>query len=550
MNILILALALFSFGAHGAELKQGRYLGWISFDANKRLAVVADFFGEAPDSYKEFPRLNASLRISLGGYNSHEYLAETYHDLKYDFDGGELTFSEDGNDFVMNTRITAQSGRTKISGSVFVRSAAIRGTIELLEESDEPGDDFQPAGNIATSTENFQPTLEGQYEGQCNGKEAALQVQTVRQSTKESSSRGLDRHYRIFGRLIAKNDSLCGSQKDRWCSRQHFHQGTFNIYSGQLNFESNQGTERCRQIGEQLSCQIRAFQETLNCQFRKPREILPSRFFPRGFHLESTKEQREALPEPAPPLNTNLREALDATFSGYLHNESNNTYLPLKLDVIPFSTSENPHNPNQLWISATASIFFARDFSGAPLVQRFAARSFYLRPGFMLAGPEAEYSFAVTNWRKGFISGVWLSKNFGKIGTFQLIKGELQPLPQPAKIVPSIVGEFQATVANSTQWIRFSPAMEPLEFSGDSIPFTGSYQTIVGSSPIKPIMGGSFDLLTGRFGWWIQHDEAESVGSGIMREDGNADLFWPPLPVLGTNVPNFIFRNFQRKEFL
>lgn len=66
----------------------------------------------------------------------------TFHDLKYDFDHGALTFNEEGNDLLMTTEVGARGGRAKITGDVFVRSSAISGRIELLEESDEPGDDF------------------------------------------------------------------------------------------------------------------------------------------------------------------------------------------------------------------------------------------------------------------------------------------------------------------------------------------------------------------------------------------------------------------------
>lgn len=75
-NILsIFALLIVSFPAHAAQLKHGRYVGWIELEEKKvRLAVVADIFLESPEDLTQFPRVNAAFRINLGGYNTHEYI--------------------------------------------------------------------------------------------------------------------------------------------------------------------------------------------------------------------------------------------------------------------------------------------------------------------------------------------------------------------------------------------------------------------------------------------------------------------------------------------
>lgn len=546
---VFLALLLSSLPSFAAELKHGRYIGWIELEEKKeRLAVVADFFMESPEDFTQFPRLNASFRISLGGYNTHEYITETFHDLKYDFDGGNLTFDEEGNDLLLTTMVSAQGGRAKITGDVFVRSSALSGKLELLEESDEPGDDLFATALPASLP--FSSLLEGQYEGVCNGKSAALQVQTVRGLEREAERRstGLERHYGIGGRLVYKDDSLCGKlPSGMWCSRQHFQNGSFNFYTGLLAFESKQGSEQCTLRGSELTCRFRVFTDTVECRLKKPAFTQPVRFFTRAFHLSPSQEQTRALPEPEPPRNQGLAQALKGRFFGYLHNESNNTYLPVRLDVVPFSSTENPHNPNQMNISATASFFLGRDFSGPFITQRFDHRSFYLRPGFMLSGPDADSFLNVVSWKSGFVSGTWISKAFGRVGTFQLVKGEAAPLPARANAVQSFAGEFKGFLGSSEQWIRFLFPSQPNRVKEQVIPFTGSYQSIVGNTPVRQIHGGTFDPFTGRLGWFLTNDEAATFGSGKINEAGEALLFWPPQPIVGTAARSFEYVKFQRR---
>lgn len=546
MNSFFLLLA-FASQVWTAELKHGRYIGWISLDSKQeRLAVVADFFIESPEDYTQFPKLNAVFKISLGGYNTHEYISESFHDLKYDFDHGALTFSEDGNNLLMTTQVTSKGGRAKISGNVYFRSSAARGKLELLEESDEPGDDL-----VAQLIDNvpFVPLLEGQYEGLCNGKQAVLQIQTIRGLlNEENGSKGLEQNYGIAGRLAFKEDPLCGTLENSfWCSKRHYHSGSYDFTTGKLQFESRQGSESCEVKGNEIRCRWTTLREPMDCGFQKPSATSSARFFPRAFFLETTKEQREPLPDPQPPRNQDLHEALEGSFFGYLHNETNNSYLPLKLDVTPFSSTENPHNPNQLSIAATASIFLNQDFSGNSITQNYSPRSFYVRPGFQLSSPDSDFQLSIQTWRKGFVTGTWMSKSFGKVGTFQLVKGKPSSPPDDIKFAYSFAGEFLGRLRKSEQKIQFSFPNLSKNLQENTIPFMGSFQTLVGNSPIRAIEAGAFDLFTGRLGWAIKHDDIIGFGSGFVSGPNEIQLYWPPLPLLGTAVPSLEFRTFLRR---
>lgn len=560
MYSLVCLLMIFSNLTSAAELKPTRYIGWIDLEEkNQRLAAVADVFVESSENYKEFPRIVASIRISLGGYNTHEYLTEKFHDLKYDYDTGNLTFLEEENSLALFTKLQSKGGRTLIAGSAIFRTSGLKGTVQLLEESDEPGDDLVASSAISaprpfSESESlpFVDLFEGQYEGSCNGKRAAFQIQTVRKNNANSAaSTGLEKAYEIGARLIFQESTICGPlEENQWCNRQNYHSGTYDFSTGKISFQSKQGAEFCLKNGTKLNCTFSIIDSSVPCTFEKKSMESKLRFFPRMFHLNPSKEQREPLPEPAPPENSNLSKALSGSYQGYLHNELNDTYLPVQFDINAYSSTDNPHNPNQMSIATTASFFLGGAFNGNAIVQQLSSRSFYLRPGFLLSGPSSDFIFQINTWRTGFISGVWHSKAFGKVGSFQLIKGVPAELPKAAKTVSNFDGEFIGSTKNTKQKIRFLFPRENASSSGNVLPLTGSYQSVVGNSPIRSIEGGTFDLITQRIGWWIKQDDSFAFGVGSFQTSDQLDVFWPSLPIFGTIVPSFEARTFLRKSEL
>lgn len=538
-----------------AELKQGRYTGSISLP-NEKLAVVADIFLESPEDLTQFPSLNAIFKVTLGGYNSHEYRTEIYKDLKYDFDEGALTFDEMNNDLVMTTEVNKVSGSTKITGKVYFRSSSAWGELELTQESDEP-EDFLDQSPKILNTKPFVPALDGQYLGICNGLPTALQVQTARglgdRKIDPNISTGLEKDYGITGRLGYKNDSFCGGlPKSKWCTREHFTAGSYNFILGKLSLRGERSSIKCsRKNQTTLSCQYQAFSKLINCDLKKEVKIPDSaKLFPRSFNLTATPEQRKDLPEPNPPRNEKLTEALGGNFYGFVHNESNDTYLPIRIEVIPFSSTENPHNPNQMMVSATASIYLQSFESGQFYTQRYEPRSFYLRPGFVLAGSGTDSFFTVTEWKQGFIRGEFYSHAFGKVGTIQLIKGSPLKTPVGMKVVNSFHGEFDRFFPEGKyrQWLKLDFPAQPNDIKENLVRFSGSYQSIVGQTPIRDIEVGFFDPFTGKFGWQLSLEEDSTFGAGQVREDKNIDVFWPPRPIFGVVGDDYEFLTYSRKK--
>jgi len=560
------SLVLISPFATGAELKQGRYIGSLKLDEQgERVAVVADFFLEQPKSYKEFVRLKSVFKLSLGGYNTHEYFVEKFDDIK-DSGLGTLTFDEPENDLVITAEVKEVSSKTVFKGQVYIRSSAASGFMDLTLEDDEPpeGDDSENSSRLPSSRVDeapFIPLLEGQYEGLCEGnKQAMFQLQTVRglktiwQGETETSSLG--RYYGIVGRVAYKDSIQCGDLgPNQWCTLYNFGGGSYNFYLGKLNLHGARSSEECDITKGEMKCRIRMQGLSIDCNFKKKdTSVKPAKFFARQYNLRPTAEQMQDLPPPAPPENKELNLALRGNFAGYLHNETNDTYQIVRINVVSFSTDLNPmHNPTGSQITTNAAVHLNRTVKDPFFTQRYEPRSSYWVPGFTLNDSKTDSYINVAEWKRGYIRGTWYSHAFGKVGTVQLVKGSLPPIPEAAAMVPSFAGEFEGPMAPDgsvakLRWFKFLFPTQPTDLIGQLIKYTGSYQPLVGITAVHDIERGTFDPYTGVFGWIISKGEAATFASGYIGSDNNARMYWPPAPdVFGARTGNYVIDNYKRR---
>lgn len=535
-----------------AELKPGRYTGWLQLNGQKQaFATVADFYVESPENFKEFPKMIGVFKISLGGYTSHEYATQTFKSIRPDYDNGGLTFDEHQNDLLMTASMIRRGSRSLLKAQVTVRSTGQRGHLELLEESDEPDDDEIPP-NGSSGTLLFQPALDGEHLGQCDGKIAALQIQTVRGlSVNDSASlkSGLHKNYGITARIGYRPDSFCGPMSAAdWCMRNHYQNVEYNYFTGQMNLKGEAGNDSCRVVDGAITCKIRNFNQTDDCRFSiKSKTNQQTGFFRRKFNLNATTEEMKTLPNPAPPKNEELTQSLSGDFSGYIHNESTDEYLPVRLSVTPSSSTDNPHNPNQMMVSASLLMFLEGQMQSPFAVQRFDTRSFYLRPGFVLSQEDSDGFLQVQDWRMGYIRGVWHSHSFGRVGTIQLKKGPVTQPPINAKILKSPFHEFQKTDSGGkTQWIRFLAPDLSQKMSDSVVHFPGSFQLIQGNTPVRELKAITFDLYAGSIGWRLSRNEVNTLGTAKLNMKGNLEVFWPPIHLQGVIGRSYKYLEFQK----
>ena len=513
--------------------RQGRYVGYIEIDGRKeRIATEIDFFTQSPEDMTEFPRLVAILRLSMGGYNTHEYGSQVYKNIRSNFEINEFTLDEPTNDLVLTVKMVGLDDNPALHGRIWSRSSAVNGIVHLDHYSDEP--DFESTQK-GVKNYPFVPLLQGQYAGKCDGKDHVLQIQTVRGLGFDRSEEGIFR-YEIVARIGAR-------QKDPtsplpWNVVGTFAGGVYNPFRGKLVFTGPSTTAiECSRLVGRLSCQWRIREQNNRCDFERvaSEDIQPSRFFQRSFHLAPTADQLSKLPTDDPRDSTKLVELLDGTFYGNLHHESNDRYQPVSLRVIPIISTENPHNLNKVFISTTAVLHFGNQAADQFISHRYEPRSFYIHPGFALYASGTDSFILIEEWTKGFIRGVWYSHTFGRVGTVELIKDLNSPLPPKVPFVPTWEGQYVGikkidSGAAVKRWFHVIYTHPSAERSDSTVPFMGSYQPDMQFSKIEAMDRGRFDPYTGALGWVISNNGATSVISGRVTSEGKMLIHWPPAP--------------------
>jgi len=551
---LFFAVLMFTSAAFGAEMKEGRYVGWVKLpEANERIALVADIYRESPEDFTQFPTRNALLKLSLGGYNTHEYLTFNYKDIQYDFDNGDLTFDEPDKDLVITAKVQATETQSYLVGDVFVRSSAVWGTLYLKYETDEPAE----AGEVdpgAGETAPFTGALEGQYEGTCAKNHAVLQLQTLRGlKTKQQTivdKNGLGSEYGIVGRMSGNAPDVCGeipAGSHLYCTTRNYGGGSYNPWLGTVTLQSLRATESCTLHGGEIRCRITLpGKELQDCVMKKAPETRAAKFFRRSMHLSPDAAQMAELPAPAAPKHADLAAALKGKYSGYLHNETNDTYQSVVLNVVPYAASNNPHNPNQMMVSSTLSAYLGEGLTGPFTTQTFVSRSFYLRPGFTLSGENADTFVSISEWKQGFVRGTLYSHAFGKVGTVELVKGALPPA-SGARFVDSFTGAYSGTRSGNKRFVQLHFPAQPDDLVRNVVKFTGTLQGAVGIIATEHTDGGSFDPYTGKLGWLITRGEYATFISAYMESADVLKLYWPPAPDrFGVWMEDFVYDPFQR----
>lgn len=543
----------------GGELKQGRYVGYLKMDnQTAQIAASLDFFLVQVEDAPEGPRLDAILKLSLGGYASTEYVTEVYENLRYDFNNGTLSLDETNGDLVVSAEVHNQGG-THIVGKVLARSAASSGVLELRFLTDEPPDEPEELTALpmtVASASPFMLGLRGQYEGRCGTKRAVMQIQTGKGLLERSAPQEVGLHgYGIVG-TIGYDDPQCrgDNSSSRWCNVHSYSSGYFNYLNGKLVLrDANSATECKRGDGDSLDCRVRVLGQSVDCALKRADVTQPPAFknFPRRFRINVPADKRQPLPLPLPPSHTELVNTLNGTFYGYIHNETNDQYQRIYLNVIASVSTDNLHNENRVYVVSTGVSFFGRDNQESFFTHQFDRRRFYVRPGFVLEGENADAFLQVEEWWNGSINGVWYSHDFGRVGTVQLVKGNGFPtLPEQAKVAPLAIGEFESEPRGNVPqwWFKAFMPTQPVSREQSFVSFEGETELLGGLGLRGRISTGSYDFYAGGVAWLAEYPNSEGLRmtSGLLHEDGHYSLFWPGKPEFGVPMSDFKYLKFHR----
>ena len=447
----------------------------------------------------------------------------------------------------------------------FPDPSAVSGSVVLKFLSDEP--DTEP--NLAsadTAGEDpdhdpdhdpapFAGTLDGQYEGLCGTEPAIIQIQTARGlgEVPDSLFPGLG-GYTVSGRLGLDLPSECAltgihipSERD-WCTYRSYSAGKYNIANGLLTLQGETSAQSCTLIDGQLRCVVGLRPIVLPspqvCVLNRvaPAVRAPSRPFFRQFSVPTTSEQRQVLPEMLPPASTDLVAAVDGMFFGYLHHETSNLYQPMRLKVIASVSTDNPHNLNMVYISGASIFHFDNPMNAqAPIwSQRFARKAFYINNGFILDDPNSDTFIQVDLWKKGMITGVLYSRQFGRVGTIQFVKSFMPTIDARAKFVANPLGNFSGPVASgpfeASWWLQVSPQAQASNLGQSTFSFQGELGRGDGIVPRRVVDVGSFDFYTQAIGFLVASRDGPRMYSGHVFDWG-LGLFWLGAPIYGVRIP-------------
>lgn len=533
------ALAQDHGGHDGSEptagkLQQGRYTGYLKINGrNEKIALQADLFIESPDDFTQFPKLESIVKLSLGGFHTNEYTAYSYKNLHYNFETGDLTLDEPASDLIFSAKVHSTDSRTYLQGQVWSRTSSVMGVFKLTSISDEPGDDD------GTPDENdklpWAPALDGQYSGKCGSKDGLFQIQTVKELRPRDSADGKEIFdYEVVARVGYRKDA--SNSNSPWELYGSYAGGSYDPYRGKLVFLGPSTTAiECSRSNNSLSCDYRVQSGKVHCDFeRESANAHGSDVFPRKFHVTASAAQMQSLPDIGTISDAEMANLVSGHFNGYLHHEASDRYQRVALHVVASVSTENPHNPNKVFVSGTSVMYYGLSGEDLFISQRYEPRSFYIRPGFTLNAPGTDSFIQIDQWTQGFIRGVWYSQQFGRVGTVEFVKETPASISSQAVIVSSFQGEYRgqavASDPQTSRWFNVILPNQPAERLTTTINFVGAYQSMSGMTPISPIERGTFDPYTGAIGFSYKLNEGLTVVSGVVANDGSLQMYWPPAP--------------------
>jgi hypothetical protein len=533
----IVALLFGSIPAYADQLTSGKYFGSIQMDGQaESIAVSLDAFIVQIKNPTVYPALEVLVRANLGGFNSSEYVGFDYYDPTFNFEKSILQLSDPKNDLTATLTVTNTDTETILEGPVLHRLTNSKGKMRVVLELEDSTQPTLPAGPLVT-------TLKGEYEGKCGTDAADLQIETGRGMGANAPGNAL-KGYSITGRFGYTNGPLCAPDKtNKYCGAYVFSSGTFSPFKNRLTMQGLLGTLVCSKSGNTLQCNVFGSDRNGKCSLTKKAESPSAPIqIPASLFLDVPDSQRTPLPDPAPPGNDALVDALSGDFSGFLHFENRDTYQYMEMNVVAASSTENQHVQNQVTVAPTFLLSLGSSKDSAPALSLvFPQRVFSLNQGFAFEVEGNDYLVVIGEWKIGYVSGVLYSHSFGRVGTFELRKGERTAAPKGMILISDPSGSYvgpQNSPAPNKGLMAISIEV-PNQIPGPEqtgVPLLGRYN---GPGAMTMFDASSLDLNTGTLSFLIKKPYGDRLVTGEMPPNGKLRLVWPVGPALGAPMNGY-----------
>lgn len=320
--------------------------------------------------------------------------------------------------------------------------------------------------------------LVGEVGGIYRGDDRILDLRAFRSTEERLERENPFAEYDLRGKLARYHPDLGGMVVDN-----NFTGGSYDFFKGRLILTGGLEPMVCKVDVDELTCDGERFR----------RELAPTRAARATTKAPWVDAAQEPLVEEPGP--STLR-AFSGRYWGYLHHEARGTYQLLDLNLTAFPATAS----GSLSLSAIASLHFGDPANQESLCYKFEPKEYnFASRVVVFRRPSQDPLIQITSIQGNVLRGIWYSKLFGRVGTFELHRGKPPAPPKGAVLVPSLSGirdgdiwRLQLRVVPRPMVSRSSNPFAPLTFTGL---FWDRHQVVLSKSPIT---GGSYDFYTGR----------------------------------------------------
>lgn len=514
-------------------LKEGRYSGFIYLkEAGFKLPTELDTI-YIPAKDEDGVRLAAFVKVSFGGFRSHEYLTHFYLVDDYDWSADEMILDAVATGYSRDITVNAkvEDNGKRLKGIVTSRRGGTKsGEIELLyvspvavEKSHADGTTFENKEvNELYKDVPIYPLLTGAYESDCPDTKV-LQFEVTKGGALSRSNVLPMEGYVVRGRIyglggVSENLELLHRLNT-------FEEFQYNFYRGHLYFPGL-GLGLCKRGIDTIDCEF--------CKFKlveQEKEFL--KLITLSDHSCHIIPYPPELKNEEPISATTLtKDITGAQYSGYVHLEGRGTKRPFTVDV----NVTGPPIPGDPTIARRLLTFTPKVHLQDPEDPAAWQRSLPIdisetsigNPGdpFILIG-EGGSILQIAQWTKNYMYGVWYSSSFGRVGTFWVARGDVK-IPK-IEINYPVPGTFLSKPhldpKNRTNWLQEEVELDwHTSFGGER----------GGVSHSPHAVGGTYRVHWNRFPPFpleISHNELLSEELNFVRFDPLTGFFGADLTI-------------------
>lgn len=415
----------------GDLLKAGRYAGFLKLpDAGMKIPAVLDTV-YLPGLHGQKPKLAAYLKLSFGGFRSHEYLTHFYLVPDYDWAANEMILDAVATGFAKDLTVNArieENGNLLVGKLRTARGVVRNGEIEMLYLSpshlawEEQTQTFQnPKVYEIFKDVPIMPLLTGSYQSK-HPTLHTLQLEMTRQSGVISFGWLPMDGYVIRGRILGQSEIEPKITDAVLHSLNKFEDVEYNPFRAQVNFPQvgvQLGLGMCKRTVEGFTCGA--------CQFKAiPEEkdflggILSNHC---GFKIHPFPSEVSQGITITPSLPSAV--LIESDYRGEIHLEERDVRRPFSIGI----NVTGPPVPNDPTIGK-------RDITFLPAIHlqpmEAGAQSVRTLPinlslfqledksaSRVIIGPTGD-ALEIIQWTEKSIFGIFYAAGYGRVGTFRV----------------------------------------------------------------------------------------------------------------------------------